>query len=130
MKHCFFASWIFAVLAVLGIGETKNSPGHGVLIVGGMNEKVLNGAASTDDIYNDIEVFPTSCRTPVPDLPIFNAVTGSYKGQVISCGGTNMTNPEYGTLSIDCFKLSEENTWQKLTPLNVARTQFTLCWLK
>ena len=35
-----------------------------------------------------------------------------------------MTSPEYGTLSLECFQLSVENTWQKIAPLNMARTQF------
>ena len=87
MKHCLSVSCIFTVLAVCGhlsMAEARQSSNHGVLIIGGMNEKVLNGAASNDDIYYDIEVFPASCRSPVPDLPILDAVTGSYKEHVIA----------------------------------------------
>jgi len=115
------------LLAVLTTADGRNIRGprkEGVLIIGGMNEKVLNGDASEDDIFTDIEVYPESCRRPVPDLPILNAVTGSYQGSVVSCGGVNMTSPEYGTLALDCFTLSRDNTWDYMAPLNMARTQF------
>ena len=46
------------------------------------------------------------------------------KGQVISCAGVNMTSQEYGSLYLDCFNLSQKNTWQKMAPFDMERTQF------
>ena len=104
MEPCFYILHIFALFAVsasLRREETNQLTENGVLIIGGMNERVLNGGASLDDIYHDIEVFPENCRGPVPDLPMQNAVSGSYKGDVVACDGVNMTDPEYGYLSLD-----------------------------
>ena len=47
----------------LSMAKARPSSSHGVLFIGYMNEKVLNGTASNNDIYNYIEVFPTSCCT-------------------------------------------------------------------
>ena len=117
-------SSILVLHVTAGAVNTAGCPADCVLIIGGMNEAVLNGAASDDDIYTDVEVYPESCRPPVPDLPVLNSVTGSYQGRVVSCGGVNMTSPEYGTLVLDCFTLSLDNTWDSMAPLNMARTQF------
>lgn len=90
---------------------------------------MFNGV-SEYGFYMDIEVFPPGCRDPVPDLPIRNMVVGSYRDRIIACGGTNITSEEIegdnfsGYLSLDCFQLSDENTWQNIAPLNLARTQF------
>merc|ERR1711915_5122 len=102
----------------------KDAKLEGVLIVGGMNEKVLNGDGTPDDLYNDIEVYPASCRKPLPPQPMQNAVMANYKGEILSCGGVNTTSPEYGSLALDCFKLTEENIWEPGPTLNMHRTQF------
>jgi len=112
------------ILGVPATAESRECTTDCVLIIGGMNEAVLNGAASESDIFTDVEVYPESCRPPVPDLPVLNSVTGSYKGRLVSCGGANMTSPESGTLVLDCFILSQDNTWDSMAPLNMARTQF------